>query len=154
MDTLLKELASFYRELDEFLQPSNKDCGLCGECCLRTTTLKVYAPEMENIRRNVQNNRLLTLFKKFTSNNLISIWGDTSGHCPFQEGLLCSIYPVRPYHCRIYGPYYHQGRHLLKGCVYHGTAKAYSRRGEMPLIEKLDQLIADYQELITEPQNA
>jgi len=147
MDALLNALASFYQELDEFLQPFNKDCGLCGECCLRTTTLRVYPLEMENIRRSVQNNRQLALFEKFTSNSIISIWGDTSGNCPFQEGLLCSIYPIRPYHCRIYGPFYPRGRALLKGCVYQGTAKEYSKREEMPLLEKLNQLIAKYHEL-------
>lgn len=153
MDTLLKNLASFYLELDAFLQPSNKDCGLCGECCLRTTTLRVYPPEMENIKRSVQDDRLLELFYKFASNNVISIWGDTTGHCPFQEGLLCTIYPVRPYHCRIYGPYYPQGRDLLKGCVYQETAKEYSSREEMPLIDKLDRLIENYHKLNTGPRN-
>lgn len=153
MDALLKGLTSFYRELDDFLRPSQKDCGLCGECCLRTTTLRVYPPEKENIRRHVQNDRLLMRFEKFTSNTIISIWGDTSGNCPFQEGLLCSIYPVRPYHCRIYGPYHRQGRNLLKGCVYRGTAKEYSRLEELPLIEKLDRLVEDYQQLTTKPQS-
>lgn len=153
MDTLLEDLASFYRELDELLQPSYKDCGLCGECCQRTTTLRVYPPEMENIRRHMQDDRLLKIFEKFTSNTIISIWGDTTGNCPYQEGLRCSIYPVRPYHCRIYGPYYHQGRNLLKGCVYKGEAQCYSKREEMPLIERLDRLIEDYQNLTTAPQS-
>ncbi|HBC91406.1 MAG TPA: hypothetical protein DCZ10_00490 [Pelotomaculum sp.] len=153
MDALLKDLASFYRELDALLQPSNKDCGLCGACCLRTTSLRVYPPEMENIRRYVKNDRLLMLFEKFASNSIISIWGDTTGHCPFQEGLLCSVYPARPYHCRIYGPYHHQGRNLLKECVYQGAAKSYSRREELPLIEKLDLLIENYHKLTMEPQS-
>jgi Fe-S-cluster containining protein len=65
--------------------------------------------------------------------------------------LLCSIYPARPYHCRIYGPYYHQGRSMLKGCVYQGSAKEYSSREEMPLIETLDRLIEDYHKLATKP---
>jgi Fe-S-cluster containining protein len=153
MDVLLKDLASFYQELDAFLQPAHKDCGLCGECCQRTTTLRVFSPEMENIRRYVQDERLLKLFEKFTSNNVISIWGDTSGLCPFQEGLLCSVYPIRPYHCRIYGPYYHQEWGLLKGCIYQGTAKAYSKRKELPLIERLDRLIEDYHKLTVVPQS-
>lgn len=151
MDTLLKDLASFYLELDEFLHPSHKDCGLCGECCLRTNTVRVYPLEIENIRRYVKNDRLLKLFEKFSSNSIISIWGDTSGNCPFQEGLLCSIYPVRPYHCRIYGPYYRQGLGLLKGCVYQGAAKEYSRREELPLIERLKSLVDDHQKLHMAP---
>lgn len=147
MDALLKDLKSFYRELDDFLKPSLKDCGLCGECCQRTSSLKVYPLEMENIRRYAQNDRLFQRFENFTSNTAISIWGNTSGQCPFQEGLLCSAYPVRPYHCRIYGPYHNQARSLLKRCVYQKDTTVYSRREELPMVARLDQLIEDYQRM-------
>jgi len=126
MESLLKELAEFYEKLDQVLLPSGRDCGICGECCKKASMLKVRPLEMENIKRYVQSGPLIEKFRDFANNSVVKIWNIT-GHCPFQEGALCSIYPVRPYYCRIYGHYDYLGESLLEGCVYRGHAVSYSR---------------------------
>lgn len=141
MDSLLRNLASFYSKLEVVLQPSKRDCGVCGECCKAASMLRVYPLELENIKRYVNNERLINMFKDFANNAVIRIWGSTAGNCPFQDGALCGIYPVRPYYCRIYGHYDYRGKSLLKGCVYQGYAVIYSRREELPLIDEFDCLI-------------
>lgn len=143
MELLLKKLSEFYEKLDQVLLPSDRDCGICGECCKKASTLKVHPLEMENIRRYVQNGPLIKKFRDFTNNSVVKIWNIT-GHCPFQEGALCGIYPVRPYHCRVYGHYDYLGKNLLKGCVYRGHAVSYRRREELPLVEEFDRLSAAF----------
>lgn len=141
MESLLKELEVLYSRLDEVLLPSYADCGTCGECCKRASALKVYPLEIEYIERYVKNDLLIKKFLAFANNAVISIWGNIAGHCPFQEGALCSIYRVRPYHCRIYGHYIHRERSLLDSCVYRRHATRYSRREELPLVKELDRLV-------------
>lgn len=148
MELLLGDLMSFYDRLDHILQ--SRACGICGECCKAISALKVYPIEVENIKKYVNNRWLMELFTKFANNKTISIWGSDSGFCPFQEGALCNIYPVRPYHCRIYGPYNPRGRSLLKGCVYHGHSISYFDRKELPLIEEMDRLTESYEKRCNE----
>lgn len=152
MDSLLKDLTGFYSKLDELLQPSNRDCGVCGQCCKAASMLRVHPLELENIRRAVQNELLFNRFQDFANNNVIRIWGNTAGNCPFQDGALCGIYPVRPYYCRIYGHYDHRGKSLLDGCVYRGHAINYSRREELPLVDRFDRLADAYAKLVGESQ--
>lgn len=154
MDSLLRDLMSFYSKLDEFLQPSNWDCGVCGECCKAASMLRVHPLELENIRRTVKDERSFNKFLEFAYNDATKIWGSTAGNCSFQDGALCGIYPLRPYYCRIYGHYDHQGKSLLDGCVYRGHAVSYSRREELPLIDQFDRLTDSFAKLIQEPGNA
>ncbi|NPV73952.1 MAG: YkgJ family cysteine cluster protein [Pelotomaculum sp.] len=151
MDSLLKDLADFYARLDHFLLPSSRACGICGECCKAVSALRVYPLEMENIRMHIKNELLLDKFRNFANSDVISIWGSSSGYCPFQEGVLCGIYPVRPYHCRIYGHYDPRGKSLLKGCVYQGHAISYYKREELPMIDELDRLNDAFSKLSNKP---
>jgi Fe-S-cluster containining protein len=149
-ETLLHELAGFYEKLDLVLQPSNRACGSCGECCRNLSMLRVYPLELQNIRRYVHNDNLLKKFEDFSNNRIIKIWGDIEalGHCPFQAGDLCAIYRVRPYFCRVYGHYNSQGNSLLKGCVYSGHSTAYLKREELPLYAELLQLVERKPQLV------
>ena len=147
MKLLLGDLKKFYARLDDILRPSSRSCGICGECCKTVSAIKVYPIEIENIKRHVKNERAMDKFAKFANNSVISIWGSDSGFCPFQEGELCVIYPVRPYHCRIYGPYNPRGKSLLKGCVYQGHSTSYFDRKELPLIEEMDRLSEAYEKI-------
>lgn len=143
MELLLKELSEFYEKLDQVLLPSGRDCGLCGECCKKASMLTVRPLEMENIKRYVQDGPRFKKFCDFAQSSVVKIWSIT-GHCPFQEGTLCGIYPVRPYCCRVYGHYDYLGKNLLEGCVYRGHATIYSRREELPLKEEFDRLTAAF----------
>ncbi len=145
MNALLEDLMSFYARLDEFMRDSDRDCGICGECCKKLHQLRVYPVELENIRRHVADNSAIKKFQNFANGSVVKIWGDISGQCPFQDGALCAIYPLRPYHCRVYGHYDYQGRSLLERCVYRGYATAYNRREELPLIDELDHLVESYE---------
>lgn len=144
MESLLKALEDFYAKLDRVLLPTGRDCGICGECCKRASMLTVHPLEIEYIRRYVKNNKLVKKFQDFAGSAVVKIWGNTAGHCPFQEGALCGIYPARPYYCRIYGHYDYLGNSLLDGCAYKGHAVTYSRREELPLIEEFDRLTAAF----------
>ncbi len=144
MNALLKDLMSFYAKLDHFMKDTDRDCGICGECCQKLYHLRVYPIEIENIRRYTADDLALEKFQKFANGTIVKIWGDISGQCPFQEGALCVIYPLRPYHCRVYGHYDYRGRSLLEGCVYQGYARAYYHREELPLINELDYLVETY----------
>lgn len=144
MESLLNDLKVFYKKLDKVLQPSIRNCGACGECCIKASMLKIYPLELENIKRYVNNESSLKKFLDFANNTAIKIWGNTEGQCPFQTGVLCSIYPVRPYFCRIYGHYDYRGKNLLDGCVYKGHATVYNRKEELPLISELESLSDAY----------
>lgn len=144
MKSLLDDLAGFYEKLDQALQPSKRTCGACGECCIKASMLKIYPLELENIKRYVNNEYSIKKFLDFANSTAIKIWGTVEGQCPFQTGTLCSIYPVRPYFCRIYGLYDYRGRNLLDGCVYKGHATAYVKREELPLLGELEGLSAAF----------
>ena len=146
MDSLLKKLNCFYEKLDLYLESSKRDCGVCGECCKVTSVLRVYPLEMENISRRVKNRAKMKRFRDFSGNDLIDIWGGTSGHCPFQEGDLCGIYAFRPYQCRVYGHYDYKGGSLPVRCVYRGHAVRYDRREELPLFAEFSSLSRGYDE--------
>ncbi|OQA09207.1 MAG: Flagellin N-methylase [Firmicutes bacterium ADurb.Bin373] len=133
MESMLHNLAKFYAALDEALQPLKRACGDCGECCRRASKLQVYPLELQNISRFVKNDYLIRKFIDFANNKVVKIWGDVEGQCPFQDGDRCSIYAVRPYFCRVYGPYNYRGKNLLKGCVYCGHSIIYFYREELPL---------------------
>jgi Fe-S-cluster containining protein len=152
MVTMLHDLAEFYEKLDQALQPSKRVCGTCGECCVKASMLRIYPLELENIKRYVNNESSLKKFLDFANNVVVKIWGNVEGQCPFQTGLLCSIYPVRPYFCRIYGHYDYQGKNLLDGCVYRGHATVYTKKEELPLLYELEELsdtFASTKELVT-----
>lgn len=146
MEALLGDLMNFYDLLDHILL--SRPCGICGDCCKAISSLKVYPIEIENISRHVNNKWLMAQFTKFANNNVISIWGSDFALCPFQDGALCKIYNVRPYHCRIYGPYNPRGISMMKNCVYQGHSIVYFDRKELPLIEELDRLSQIYEKEI------
>ncbi|TEB09391.1 YkgJ family cysteine cluster protein [Pelotomaculum propionicicum] len=146
MDSKLHELAEFYEKLDQVLQPSKRVCGACGECCIKASMLKIFPLELENIKSHVNNERSMKKFLDFVNNKIVRIWGMVEGECPFQTGVLCSIYPVRPYFCRVYGHYDYQGKNLLDGCVYKGHATIYYSREELPLYHELVDLAGSFSE--------
>ena len=65
MNALLEDLMSFYARLDEFMRDSDRDCGICGECCKKLHQLRVYPVELENIRRHVADNSAIKKFQNF-----------------------------------------------------------------------------------------
>jgi len=141
VDSRLHSLAKFYVALDQKLQPLTRNCGPCGECCRRAAGLQVYPLELQYISRFVQKPRAMHKFINFINNKRVKIWGETAGQCPFQLGDYCSIYAVRPYFCRIYGPYNLRGKNLLPGCVYDGHSITYFDRKELPLYDQFLDLV-------------
>lgn len=141
VDSKLHSLAIFYKTLDKTLQPQTMDCGLCGECCRRAAGLQVYPLELQYISRFVQNPLIMQKFINFIENKRVKIWGEIAGQCPFQQGDRCSIYAVRPYFCRVYGPYNLRGKNLLPGCVYNGHSTTYFDQKELPLYDQFLNLV-------------
>ncbi len=152
METLLGDLNNFYSKLSNLLQHSVKDCGICGKCCKVVSALQVFPVELENIKRQVKNEKKLNYFVEFINGAAIRIWGNIDGGCPFQENSLCEIYPIRPYYCRIYGLYDFRGTTLLYGCVYRDHTVIYSHREDLPLIDELDSLSNAYKTLLKKPE--
>ncbi|MDD4334103.1 MAG: YkgJ family cysteine cluster protein [Desulfotomaculaceae bacterium] len=137
---MLRDLAAFYENLDQMLQPTKKVCGACGECCRKASMLRVYPLELQNIRRFVKDEYAMRKFVDFSNNKVVKIWGNVEGLCPFQEGNRCSIYVVRPYFCRVYGHYNYRGDNLPKGCVYFSHSITYFDKKELPLYDDLNSL--------------
>ncbi|MDD2554468.1 MAG: YkgJ family cysteine cluster protein [Desulfotomaculaceae bacterium] len=141
MGATMHDLTKFYEALDQALQPLKMNCGACGECCRKTSKLRVYPLELQYISRFVQDEHSMKKFIDFSNNKVVKIWGDIVGHCPFQVGDYCSIYEVRPYYCRVYSPYNYRGKNLLKGCVYCGHSTTYFDKKELPLYDELLNLM-------------
>ena len=146
METFWEELARLYDRLDGILQATSRDCGVCGECCRQAVSVRVRPLEADYVRKFVQNEAAVLKFLDFAAGNKIKIWGEATGQCPFQEGALCSIYPVRPYSCRAYGHYDYRGMSILKNCVYYGHAIPYDHPAQLPLYEEIEELNARYLE--------
>jgi Fe-S-cluster containining protein len=84
------------------LKMQDRWCERCGECCRRNTPIALARSDAERISRYLR-----MPYKKFKQRFRIVPVGNSKFHmpaspCPFLEGNLCSIYPVRPQVCRLY----------------------------------------------------
>ncbi len=85
-DTVVKELAELYAQVDAQIQSESVCCRQCGKCCdFRTNGFRLYTLELE---------RILILQKTGSGLELID------GKCSALRDGKCSIHPVRPLGCR------------------------------------------------------
>ena len=103
MNELSDWLIDFYRRFDEVIQLLLAEeafwqpCGFCSEpqCC-HSTTVPVTDPEMNLLAGHVRET-----FDEQQKKVLLSNIEGSSKNCPFLFGGKCSVFPVRPWACRI-----------------------------------------------------
>lgn len=77
-------------------------CTKCGNCCIENKSLKVQKTELEQIAKYRK-----TSYKQLKKQTHARPKGDAtmriSRHpCPFHDGELCTVYPIRPAECSSY----------------------------------------------------
>lgn len=96
-------LTDLYERFDKIIQrllaeePFWQPCSTCSEpqCC-HSTTVPVTDTEWGLMARHVRDT-----FDEQQKHTLLSNIESSSRHCPFLFGSKCSVYPVRPWACRI-----------------------------------------------------
>ena len=120
-----EKLLVFYKSLTTYLNevyPYQKDCGTCNKCCCYPYFYMImYSPEFELIQAFIEENSMpvRVKFDKLVSRNLDKRVYYKSWVCPLYDHgkRKCSIYPVRPFSCRVFGAYSTlEGQ--IDGCVF------------------------------------
>lgn len=138
MEHLIPQMQAFY---DDFAAEVKKlsleeaDCGDCGQCCGSPPFLMTTSDlEFLMIRRYVEENHLpqRVHFIPLSDEDPDRRESYLSWQCPFYSRLKgCTVYPVRPFACRILGPL-SQDPVITEGCAFK-RPKVYSIPPEIPL---------------------
>ncbi len=77
-------------------------CTRCGNCCTENKSLRLQKTELEQIAKYRK-----TSYKQIKKQTHAVPRGDGSMRisrrpCPFHDGELCTVYPLRPAECRSY----------------------------------------------------
>jgi len=136
------KLENLYKKLDECLLPAVKNCGKCCICCLnlKETVFSFLEAEYINKRTGVIfGDNIGESLKKIRENHICLFCNLTDGKC--------SIYPFRPFRCRLYGPFAEETTsYLFKNCVYSSGAVIYppEDKNSLPFFKEFHLLCRDY----------
>lgn len=118
-------MLDFYNSLDQHLKevyPGGKDCGSCNKCCCYPYYYMIlFTPEFDLLQAYIEEKRIpvRVRFDKLISRELDRRVYFRDWICPLYNfaDRGCSVYPVRPFSCRVFGPYSTKdGR--IDGCVF------------------------------------
>ena len=127
-ESLREKFASmldFYDSLDKHLKevyPYNRDCGTCNKCCCYPYFYMIlFTPEFELLQAYIEETKLpvRVRFDKLVSRKLDRRVYFKNWVCPLYNhaGRGCSVYPVRPFSCRVFGAYSTK-ESRIDGCVF------------------------------------
>jgi tetratricopeptide (TPR) repeat protein len=137
-------LRDLYRRLDGALAPaSGNPCGSCFACCTGPglTVQNVLSLEIEHLADRYGRPAAET-FAAYAERRRDERGGLLHEVCPFYEKG-CTIYPDRPYSCRVFGHFKMRGTALPEGCVFEPSVRAVSGGGyfkDVPLSRELRDL--------------
>lgn len=113
MTDRFKPLLDFFRYLQSFLEDlpgTPVDCGDCNKCCRYPYFyMSLFRPEFDMIHEYIRENNIPIRVQfetadspKFEKRVYFKDWV-----CPMYRRDMggCAIYPVRPFSCRVFGPY-------------------------------------------------
>lgn len=118
-------MLNFYDSLDKHLKesyPHDKDCGTCSKCCRYPYFYMIlFTPEFDLVQAYIEETKtpVRVRFDKLISRKLDRRVYFKDWICPLYDfgNRGCSVYPVRPFSCRVFGPYSTKdGR--IDGCVF------------------------------------
>ncbi len=146
-DQFFDKAKEFFARLDKDLADKVKECGACRQCC-EHAQIPYRGFEVDYIFEHLFRLGKADLFEELL--NLGDNWGKTGVTCLFhnKEGKHCVIYDVRPYNCRVFGPYSDEKVGLPKECVYEGASITVPRDKvpeTLPFFNEYHGLAAEYQ---------
>ncbi len=136
---LFERLEQLYAE-QELPRPPDNACGSCFTCCtargltghavseleLAYLADRVSPAAADSLRRYVRRER------NAAGELLYPV-------CPhYQEG--CTVYPHRPFSCRVFGHFREQGSRLPDGCLLAGSEREFPRGGALGSVPKAREL--------------
>lgn len=151
MNNYFKNLLDFYEELDLHLKDTYNEkvsCGECNRCCRYPYFyVSLYEPEYALIQEYIKEMKIpfRIHFEPFISTFLDKRVYHKDWLCPLYSKSAggCSIYPVRPFPCRVFGVY--QGvRGRIDECSYNSKAIVFKSLNELPFWEKYVDVLESY----------
>ncbi|MDQ7823078.1 MAG: YkgJ family cysteine cluster protein [Candidatus Eremiobacteraeota bacterium] len=145
-DQWYDRMKSLYRSVDEQLKKNEKECGSCVSCC-PFAKIPYREIEYDFILEYLMRTGRTELYEELIK--LGPTWGQTGKTCMFlkREGKNCSIHEVRPYNCRVFGPYSDEEIGLPAKCVYEGATIKMPRDKVtelLPLFKEYHKLASEY----------
>ncbi len=118
-------MLDFYDSLEQHLReayPYEKNCGFCSKCCRYPYFYMIlFTPEFELLQSYIEEKRLpvRVRFDQLVSRKLDRRVYFKNWICPLYNfaDRGCSVYPVRPFSCRVFGPYSTDDSRI-EGCVF------------------------------------
>jgi Fe-S-cluster containining protein len=147
-EVFFNKAREFFAKLDKELGDKMKDCGECGLCCEKSQ-VPMRGFEVDCVFEYLYRLGRADLFEELSK--LGDSWGKTGQKCIFHkiDGKRCFIFDVRPYNCRVPGPYSDEKIGLPKeDCVYAGATITVPRdkvAETLPLFSEYHGLAAEYQ---------
>jgi len=148
-----RNLLDFYNGLENHtakIDSGEYDCGKCSKCCRYPYFyLILYKAEFDLIQRYIEENKILIRirFDEIISRKLDKRVYYRNWVCPLYDygTHTCSIYPVRPFSCRIYGPYSTEAGQI-EGCVYENPV-IYEYTDDLPFWNDYCKAIGRYPDI-------
>lgn len=144
MKNTLERLEDLYSRLCDFMPKFEGNiCGTCHECCRAEVIGKHQVSAVElDLMVSFIGEEEVEKFKGFISRERDGGGGYRFSICPFYQGG-CTIYPVRPFSCRFFGPFRIKGTPFPPECNYEGKEREIEERdlaGEIPLWKEFQDL--------------
>jgi Fe-S-cluster containining protein len=145
-DEWFDRMTEFYKKLDGSFKDKVKPCGECAKCCT-TADIPYREIELDYVFEHLFRLGRVDLYEDLC--NLQSNWGRDGKTCIFfnRGATGCAIYDVRPYNCRVFGPYMDEKVGLPTDCVYKGASVVVPRdkvQETLPLFMEYHTLASDY----------
>lgn len=146
-DRFFDKTRDFYAKLDRDLGDKVKECVTCRRCC-EHAQIPYRGFEVDYIFEHLFRLGRADLFEGLL--NLGDNWGKTGIACLFYDKnkKVCMIQSVRPYNCRVFGPYSDEELGLPEECCYNGATIPVPRdkvAETLPLFDEYHGLAHEYQ---------